>query len=404
MRVLIANKFYYPRGGDCIVAMATRRLLADAGHQVRVFAMDYPDNLRIDEEKSFARRVDFSDSAAGKLRAVARVFGYAGVRRAFGRALDEFRPDVVHLHNIHSYLSPALAEEAARRGIRTVWTMHDYKLICPAYSCRRPGGEICQDCIGGSKNGVVRNRCMKGSLLQSVIARAEAGFWNRPRLERCTSLFIAPSRFLAGKMEQDGFSPSKITTICNFIDPAKMDVLRSADPDARREGFCYVGRLSEEKGVETMLRAAAKSGVRLRVAGGGPLADKLRARYGGKDNIEFLGHLDASGVATLLTSSQASVIPSECYENNPLGAIESLCAGTPVIGAEIGGIPELIGPADGLTFPSGDSDALAAILSSFSSRVPFDNDDIARRARKAFSAQTHLDLLLKAYATPGKKP
>lgn len=397
MKVLIANKFYYPRGGDCVVAMSTRRLLAEAGHEVRVFAMDYPDNVEMPESAGFASRVDFSDSLPGKLRAVGRIFGHAGVRRAFGRVLDEFRPDVVHLHNIHSYLSPALAEEARQRGIRTVWTLHDYKLICPAYSCRRPGGEICQECVGQGKNGVLRHRCMKGSLVQSLMAGAEARFWNRRRLERATDLFIAPSRFMANKMMEDGYSPSRILPICNFVDPDKMAVLDAVSPDQPRDGFCYVGRLSEEKGVETMLKAAAASGVRLRVAGDGPLGESLRAAYSGKGNIEFLGHLDASGVAELLSRSLASVIPSEWYENNPLGVIESLCAGTPVIGAAIGGIPELIGPADGITFTPGSAEELAAVFSSFGKRHAFDPASIAARARKAFSAETHLDKLLKAY-------
>lgn len=396
MKILIANKFYYSRGGDCIVAMSTAHLLREAGHEVRIFAMKYPENIELPESESFASEVSFSGSAKEKLRAAARLLGRGDIRKTFGRVLDEWQPDVVHLHNIHSYLSPALVEEARRRGIRTLWTMHDYKLICPAYSCRRPDGSICEECIGGSLK-VVANKCMKNSRLQSLMADIEARTWNRRRLEQATDMFIAPSRFLANKMMEAGFSPAKITTICNFVDPEKMEILSQQPSDGSRSGFCYIGRLSEEKGVATMLQAADAAGVELRIAGGGPLLEPLRKQYAGNKKITFLGHLDARGVAELLASSEASIIPSECYENNPLGVIESLCAGTPVIGAEIGGIPELLTADNGITFTSGNAEELSAILSSFPKRHPFDHRAIAASARDAFSAATHLRLLTSLF-------
>lgn len=397
MKILIVNKFYYPRGGDCVVAMSTERLLREAGHEVRVFSMDYPDNVSLPESGSFASNVDFSGGIGSKIKAAERILGLGDIRKSFRLVLSEFAPDVVHLHNIHSYLSPAVAEEARKRGIRVVWTLHDYKLICPAYSCRRPQGEVCEECIGG-KLAVMRHKCMKGSLVQSLMADLEARAWNRRRLEKATDLFIAPSRFMANKMMQARFAAHKVVNICNFVDPAKMKVLCGIDPEGKREGFCYIGRLSEEKGVETMLKAAADSGVTMNVAGGGPLLDELTKRYASFPNIHFLGHLDAKGVAELLASSEASVIPSEWYENNPLGVIESLCAGTPVIGANIGGIPELISPADGVIFTSGSADELESVFSSYSKRNPFNHKDIASRAREKFSAESHLRQLLEAYA------
>lgn len=396
MKVLLVNKFYYPRGGDCVVAMTTARLLREAGHEVRVYAMDFAQNVELPESGSFASNVDFSGPGREKLRAAGRVLGLGDIRKSFRRVLDDFRPDVVHLHNIHSYLSPAIAQEAARRGIRTVWTLHDYKLICPAYSCRRPDGSVCEECLGG-KVSVFRNRCMKGSLVQSLMADLEARRWNRRTLEKATDLFIAPSQFMANKMMQGGFPASKLVNICNFVDPEKMETLCAIDPEQPREGFCYIGRLSEEKGVETMLRAAANAGVTLNVAGGGPLLDGLKEQYSTFGNIRFLGHLDADGVARLLASSEASVIPSEWYENNPLGAIESLCAGTPVIGANIGGIPELISADNGIVFTSGSTDELESVFRSFGKRRPFDHRAIAKDARARFSARTHLSKLLKAY-------
>ncbi len=399
MRILIANKFMYPRGGDCIVALNTAQLLRNHGHEVRMFAMDYPDNLPLPDASGYASRVGFDGSLSSKLKAVRRLMGRGDIRSSFRKVLRDFRPDVVHLHNIHSYLSPAIGEEAAAAGVRVVWTQHDYKLICPSYSCRRPDGSNCEDCFGGNMN-VTRYRCMKGSRAASFIAAQEARKWNPRRLQRFTSAFICPSEFMASCLKKGGFSPNKIVTLPNFADPAKFE---GRSPDLSPENyFCYVGRLSEEKGVATLLHAARTSGVHLKIAGDGPLRRNLQENFGNSENIEFLGHLDASGVADLLIHASASVIPSEWYENNPLGVIESLSLGTPVIGADIGGIPELINPGNdglrrGMTFPSGNAEALAQVLHNFSA-TGFDRRKIAQTARSQYSPQTHYTRLMKIYS------
>lgn len=396
-KVLLVNKFYYPRGGDCVVTMNLERLLRDRGHETAVYAMRYPDNVPAEYDRYFAPQVSFGGGIGTRLRAVARTLGVGDIRTSFGRILDDFRPDVVHLNNIHSYLSPVLALMAHRRGIRVVWTLHDYKLLCPSYSCQK-NGVPCQDCAVRGKSGVLRNRCMKGSLAASAIAWLEALRWNRRVLERNTDVFVCPSRFMARSMQKAGFDVSKLVVNCNFVDPAKMEALASA-PAAHRDDYCcYIGRLSEEKGVRTMLRAAAmRPGLRMKVAGDGPLADELRAEYASATNIEFVGRLDAAGVTELCSRARFSVLVSDCYENNPLGAIESLCMGTPVIGSDMGGIPELIEPGTtGLIVPAGDPDALARAMDSAAAH-PWDHRAIADAARTRFSADTHYKTLTTVY-------
>ena len=397
MRILIVNKFFYPRGGDCVVAMATRRLLIDMGHEVRVFAMDYPANLTLTEAAGFASQIDFAGPITHKIQAVRRLLGKGDIQKAVNAVLDSFRPDVVHLHNIHSYLSPLIGELAHRRGIRVVWTLHDYKLLCPAYSCRRPSGENCEECFTGSLH-VTRHACMKGSRLQSLLADIEARVWNRRRLEAMTDMFIAPSEFMRNKMLEGGFSRKKITTICNFIDPLKLETIEKAGISEKPEDyFCYIGRLSDEKGTETMLAAAAEAGVRLKVAGEGPLLAESRRKYESIPGISLLGHLGHSQIVELLRSAKASVLPSEWYENNPLGVIESLCCGTPVIGAAIGGIPELLSSSNGITFSSGNTEELTSIFRNFDHRHSFPRNHIAAEARARFRQETHYTLLMKAY-------
>lgn len=398
MKVLIVNKFFYPRGGDCVVAINTRDLLIRHGHQVRVFAMDYPDNIDISDKSQYVSQVDFAGGLRSKLNAIRRMMGKGDIRKAFCRVLDDFQPDVVHLHNIHSYLSPIVGEIAHARGIRVVWTLHDYKLFCPSYLCRQPDGTNCTECVRDT-GAVVRYRCMKGSFPASFIAKQEALCWNRIRLERFTDRFIAPSKFMAAMMASAGYNSENIETLTNFIGAERLPS-QIVPTEERSNYFCYVGRLSKEKGVETMLRAAALAKVKLKIAGDGPMAESLREEFGDIGSIEFLGHLDACGVKDLLGNALASVIPSECYENNPLGVIESLCAGTPVIGANIGGIPELIEDADipsGLTFTSGNRHELEQIFRNFKPNN-FNNDAIVSEARNRFSADTHYEHLLNIYS------
>ncbi len=393
MKVLIVNKFYYPRGGDCVCAMMLERLLREQGHQTAVFAMQYPENIATEWNRYFAPEVAFAGGITGKIKAASRIFGGAGVKEAFAQILRDFKPDVVHFNNIHSYLSPAIVGIAKKAGAKTVWTLHDYKLLCPSYSCLL-NGKPCEKCIEGSKRNVFANRCMKGSRAASLLAYLEAKRWNAGRLQQVTDQFICPSEFMASKMKQGGFDERKLNVVCNFADPEKIKDIRVCTE--RKDYYAYVGRLSAEKGVETLLKAAAQFSIPLKIAGDGPLANDLKIRFGRCDNIEFLGHQNAQQVRQVLSEARFSVIPSECYENNPLSVIESLCMGTPVVGARIGGIPDLIRPGDGLLFRSGSTNLLAnAIANAWESH--FDYSDISNRAIPRFSAERYLKEIMAVY-------
>ena len=393
-RILLVNKFYYNRGGDCVVTLNTEALLRKRGHEVAVFSMQYPENIESEWSKYFAGEVSFDGGMKNKLAALRRTLGMGDIKKAFTRMLDDFKPDVVHLHNIHSYLSPVVAHLAKQRGCRVVWTLHDYKLLCPSYACLR-NGEPCELCFT-SKLNVLSKRCMKGSLPASAIAWIEALKWNRKRLERDINAFICPSRFMAQKMEQGGFDPAKLHVLCNFVDPVKMQSFESLPIDEREPYYCYVGRLSQEKGIATLLEVAQSLPFALKVAGSGPLEQTLKEKYGGVNHIEFLGRLDATQVSHLLSHATCSVTPSECYDNNPLSVIESLCAGTPVVGSEIGGIPELIENRNGVTFAwSNDTELKQAIDEAFHRQWNY--HDIQQQALKDFSDDYHYNKLADLY-------
>jgi len=388
VKILLANKFYYPRGGDCIYTIGLETLLRDAGHEVAVFAMEYPETSETPWRRFFPSEVSFSPKKPLQfLKALVRPLHSSEVAGKFDALLDTFRPDVVHLNNIHTQLSPLIAELAHRRGIRVVWTLHDYKLLCPRYDCLRDG-KPCELCFAGDKSPVLKHSCMKGSRLASLIAWLEARKWNRARLEACTDAFLCPSRFLRDKMIQGGFDPSKLHMLHNFIDSAKV-VPGGA---ARGDHYCYVGRLSPEKGIRTLVKAACELPYPLVVAGSGPLEAELRDLAKDHPGIRFLGHQTWPRIKEILESSRFMVLPSEWFENNPLSVLEAISLGTPVLGARIGGIPELVtDPSRGMLFEAGDEESLKDGIRQMMD-APRD-----RRPVDAYGSGPYLEALMGVY-------
>lgn len=391
MKILLANKFYYRRGGDCIYMLNLEQLLKAHGHEVAIFAMDYPENLDTPWQKYFPKNMS-------KWMAFIRPFSSHEVKNKFKRLLDEFRPDVVHLNNVHTQLSPVMAELAHERGIKVVWTLHDYKLLCPRYDCLKNGNTICETCFNGDKKACLDNKCMKGSKLASFIGYKEAVVWNRERLEACTDVFICPSQFMADKMVQGGFSKWKMRTLCNFIDVEKCkfastDGIDNTDPiclPKKEDYYCFIGRLSHEKGAKTLIEAANQLPYKLVIIGGGPLMDELKTYV--HDNIEFVGFKQWDEIKQLVGKGRFSVIPSEWYENNPLSVIEAQCLGTPVLGANIGGIPELTE----YTFSSGNIVDLKSKIEKMWN-TSFDYKKIASESMVRYDAETYYHKIMEIY-------
>ena len=392
MRVLLVNKFYYLRGGDCTAVFAIEHLLRGKGHEVAVFSMQYPDNLESDRERYFPSAVDFSGSGiSGKFAAFKRLFHDPEVARKFKCLLADFQPDVIHFHNIHSYLSPLVVEIAHQKGIRTVWTLHDYKLVCPTYTYLR-NGEVCEACYK-RKFHVVRHKCMKNSYPASILAYLEARYWNRGKLSHVTNTFISPSRFLKTKMTEAGYPPEQIEVLPNFM------LQKPAIEKEKGDYYCYVGRISFEKGIESLLKAAEKLPYPLKIIGGGPLLDDYRKKYS-MNHIHFLGHLPQDMLYPVVGKARFLALPSIWYENNPFSIIEALCMGTPVLGARIGGIPELITEGEnGFLFTSGNETDLQEKINIFFSGDGrrFDYEKISSEAYNKFSPDTFYNKLINIY-------
>lgn len=390
MRILLANKFYYRRGGDCIYMLNLEQLLNAHGHETAVFAMQYPDNLPTPWSKYFPSEIRFSPGP-GMVEAFLRPFGTREVKRKFNALLDDFKPDVVHLNNIHSQLSPIIAELAHKRRIKVVWTIHDLKLLCPRYDCMRNGKMLCEECFV-DKHKVLEYKCMKNSKVASFLAYREARKWNRQRLETCTDLFICPSRFMEGKMAKGGFDKHKLTTLCNFID---VDKCKKDSYTEKEDYCCFLGRISNEKGIRTLIKAANQLPYKLKIIGGGPLDTEMRTLA--KSNVEFMGFRQWNDIKEIIGKARFSILPSECYENNPLTIIEAQCLGTPVLGARIGGIPELIEEAvSGLCFESKNVEDLKDKIKDMFA-ASFDYNTIARTAQTRYNSEAYYQKLIGLY-------
>lgn len=391
MKILLANKFYYPRGGDCIHTIALKKLLEEHGNKVEVFTMQHPDNLAGKYSVFWPSMLEYSSKKPGNLKeALLRPIFSAEVKQKWNALLDSFQPDIVHLHNIHTQLSPIIAEEAWKRSIPVYWTLHDYKLICPSYYFLRDGKE-CEACLTDKKS-VIRHCCIKGSLPGSVIGYLEALKWSRKKLEKFTTAFISPSQFLKNKMEEAGYFGKGIKQLYNFADTAKFQ------PHLSKEHYyVYLGRLSQEKGIETLLKAALlQPDLQLKIIGDGSLRPDLEKRYS-TDHIEFMGYRQWEEIKTLLGKSRFMVIPSEWYENNPLSIIESLAVGTPVLGAAIGGIPELINAENGRLFNVGDIQDLSNKIGEMMAISNWDYQKISDTAKVHFSAENYYRELISIY-------
>lgn len=371
------------------------KLLEAHGHEVAVFAMYYPENLDTPWKKYFPKNMS-------KLMAFTRPFGDGEVKSKFSQLLNDFKPDVVHLNNIHTQLSPLIAKLAHDFGAKVVWTLHETKLVCPCYTCMRDG-KWCEECFT-DKLAVVKHRCMPGSILGAIVGYLEAKKWNKEVLLKYLDRFLPPSKFMMDTCVKGGYSPEKFRVLCNFIDVTKLPEV-SPKTQIKEDYYVYLGRVNEVKGVRSLCKAAAQLDKKLIVIGDGELLPELKETYKNCSHIEFKGQMQWEEFMPILQKARMMVLPAEWSENNPLTVIESQSLGTPVLGANIGGIPELIVEDDksatamvpnGMTFTSGDVEDLKdKILKMFAH--DFDYQAIAKDAIERYSSEAYYHKLMEYY-------
>ncbi len=399
MKVLLVNKFLYPNGGSETYIFGLGEALLKRGHEVEYFGMEHKGRCVGNRVSAYTSNMDFH--GAGRLQKLTYPFKTiysVEARKKIRLVLDDFKPDVVHLNNFNYQLTPSIILEIVKwrketkRRCRIVYTAHDYQLVCPNHMCHNPvTQQNCVKCLDGNFIECTRGKCIHGSRLRSVIGTAEAFIWRSLGVYRYIDTFICCSRFMKSKLDNNPTFAKKTVAIHNFIEQIPYE-------EVQKENYVlYFGRYSQEKGIRTLVRAAQRMPeVDFVFAGKGPLESLLESA----DNIKNVGFKSGKELADLIRKARFSVYPSEWYENCPFSVMESQIYGTPVIGADIGGIPELIKPGvTGLLYRSGDADELCDAI-----HMLWQDDEKVKlmhegcREQRFDSIDEYLDKLLKIYA------
>jgi glycosyltransferase involved in cell wall biosynthesis len=400
--VLQCNKFHYVKGGAERYYLDVSRRLAARGHDVIPFAMADPRNEPTEHARDFVHAIDYRARRGPlqKLREAGHAIHSFEAARKLRGLVRRARPDVAHLHNIYHQLSPSVVLELDRLGIPMVMSLHDYKVICPGYLLMTHG-EICERCQGGRFRNAFVHRCLLDSRAASAVGWIEAALHRRLRTYERIARFLCPSRFLLEKFAEFGVSRERLVHFPYFL-PVE-DYAPAYRPS---DYFIYLGRLSREKGIVTLLQALReRHGTRLtcRILGEGPLeADlKARAERWGLRRVEFVGYRQGEELHRTIREAAFTVVPSEWYENLPFAVLESFALGTPVVGSRIGGIPEMVEHGDtGLTFTAGDPADLARAIDWMEARAD-EATEMGRRARQVieerYAPGPHLERLEALY-------
>ncbi len=360
MRVILAHKFFYRRGGAELFFRETGGCLERRGHQVAYFSTIHPENPPSRFSPYFVKPPNYSEGSIWKRAAgIGKMIYSVETKRQFARLLRDFKPDLVHAFHLYVHLSPSLLDACAAAGVPVVISLNDYKHICPNYKLYHHG-RICEDCRGGRFYRAVLNRCCKDSLTFSLASSLEAyahkwlGIYSRK-----VHTYLFASEFMARETEKFWGRGSFRWRILPNPLPHSEPV-----PSGEDGGYIlYFGRLAEEKGVDDLITAMGYiPEVPLKIVGEGPQEKMLKdlARERGLRNVEFLQPGWGEYLAGVLRRSRFVVLPSKWYENIPYAVLQSFQAGKAVIGSDRGGIPELVQDGvSGLLFPAGDPRALA---------------------------------------------
>lgn len=345
MKILHVNKFFDLHGGAEFYLHGLISRQRAAGHEVHAFSTRSERNRQTADEKFFVTRFayDAKEGPWKDLRKAVNFVHNSEARESFAEMVAEIKPDVIHLHNIYHHLSTSIFKPIKESGAYCVQTLHDYKLACPNYKMFTQGS-ACEKCKGGHYCQAIKNDCLNG-FFASALAAFEMSYTKmRQSYESGVDAFICPSKFLRDKMVEWGEPPSKMVYLPNPVDmPDRLPNGRGTGP------YVYIGRLSKEKGVETIIRAFARMPDKeLAIIGRGAEEPVLRtiARELKADNINFLGFLSGGDLEKWRVSAKALLMPTLMYENSSLAILEAMANGVPAIGSSIGGIPELV--QDGL--------------------------------------------------------
>lgn len=359
MKVLIVNKFLYPNGGSETYIFEIGKQLKKMGHEVEYFGMEHEGRVVGNTVNAYTSNMDFhGGSKLTKLTYPVKTIYSKEARRKIRLVLDDFKPDVVHLNNFTFQITPSIIYEIKKyerqtgAKVKIVATIHDPQLVCPNHMLiNGKSNKPCEQCLSGKFGYCVKGRCIHGSLLRSMLGAFESRLYRSLHTYKRIDKIICPSYFIESKLKANPDICGRTVMLRNFISIESSSLAR-----VNERYVLYFGRYSEEKGIKTLIKAAKElPEIQFIFAGSGPYEKQVNE----VENIINKGFTSGQELSDLIAGAQFSLIASECFENCPFTVMESQTLGTPVIGANIGGIPELINEGvDGELFESGNEKEL----------------------------------------------
>ncbi len=408
MKILYINKYFWHKGGAETVFFQDREAAIEKGYNVIDFSMKHSRNIDSEQKDFFIKNIEYYESEDGQLTRSAKarlLINFIRNNEALSnlrKLISKEKPDLAHLHNIYHQLTPAIIPILKNAGVKVVLTLHDYKLICPNYLMLNKGN-ICDKCLGGKFYNAAFQKCKDGSIIKGIMLSLEAYWHQWARSYEKADVILAPSNFLANLVKKYRKNIHRVRVLKNGVD---IDSLNYSTID--KNYAIYFGRISREKGVETLLRAYSiitdrsnnnKNNVfGLKIVGEGDQLSDLKERY---PNIEFLGYKSGADLIKLVSESSFAVVPSEWYENCSMTVLEAMAYGKAIVGTKIGGIPEQIDDGkNGLLFEMADTGQLTDKMN-----VLIDNPELrsemGKNARKKveqeYSISKHKEHLFELY-------
>ena len=400
MKVLMINKFLHPNGGSETYIFELGRELVSQGHEVEYFGMEHEGRVVGNSADAYTSDMDFhGGSMLKKLTYPIKTVYSREARAKIRLVLDAFCPDVCHLNNFNYQLTPSIILEIVKwrretgRDCKIIYTAHDYQLVCPNHMCFDIASKTpCEKCFGGHYLNCAKHKCIHGSMAKSVIGSAEALFWSANGVYKYIDRIICCSAFMKTKLDSSSVLSDKTVVMHNFIEKAE------EKPAEKKDYVLYLGRFSEEKGIRTLTEAAMNlPEIGFVFAGTGPLADS----FADVPNIEYAGFVSDDEKEKLIREARFTVYPAEWYENCPFSVMESINYATPVLGARIGGIPELI--EEGVTgelFESGNTDEIIEKIREMQKDTRGGKYEFSRRS--FLGAREYVEKLLGIYGCAEK--
>lgn len=340
MKILMVNKFLFPNGGSETYIFDIGKQLIKWGHEIQYFGMDDEKRVVGNRVGSYTTAMNFHSAGIQKLMYPFKIIYSVEARKKIRIVLDDYKPEVVHLNNFNFQLTPSIIyeirkwEKQNKCKVKIVYTAHDFQWICPNHMLMIPfSRELCFKCENKKYIECTKNRCIHNSFIKSLLGSIEAYLYNILRTYEKVDTIICPSYFMKKVLSTDKKIEEKLNVLHNY------STINNCETKEKREYVLYFGRFSEEKGIENLLKICDElSEIPFIFAGEGSLREKVES----KKNITNLGFLGGEELKNTIARAKFVVVPSIWYENCPFSIIEAQKLGTPVIGTNIGGIPELI--------------------------------------------------------------